>query len=65
MIRLIVYSVLIFVEKDGSSVLRDKGRGETHRRREVEGIAGVSVWVLQGKRRAAGCGQNVNTANSA
>jgi hypothetical protein len=64
MIRFRVYSAFIFGEKDRSSVLPDKGRAETHRRREVEGISRVSVWVLQGKRRVAGCGQNVNTVNS-
>jgi len=56
--------MFIFGEKDRSSDLPDKGRGETHTMREVQGIARVSVWVLQGKGRAAGCWQHVNTAKT-
>jgi Fe-S oxidoreductase len=44
-----VHFMFIFGEKDRSSDLSDKGRGETHERREVEGNARVRVWVLQGK----------------
>jgi hypothetical protein len=61
MSRLSVYFMFIFGEKDRSSDLPGKGRGETYKRREVEGIARVSVWVLQGKGRAAGCWQHVNS----
>jgi hypothetical protein len=41
-----VYFMVIFGDKYRSSDLSDKGRGETHERREVEGNARVSVWVL-------------------
>jgi hypothetical protein len=64
MSRLSVYSMFIFGEKDRSSDLPDKRRGETHNRREVVGIARVSVWVLESKDRAAGCGPNVNKAKT-
>jgi hypothetical protein len=57
MSRRSAYSVFIFGEKDRSSDLPDKGRGETHRRREVDSDVRVSVWVWQGKGCAAGCWQ--------
>jgi len=64
MSRLSVYFTFIFGEKDRSSDLPGKGRGETHKRREVEGVARVSVWVLQGKGRAAGCREHVKTTKT-
>jgi len=64
MSRLSVYFVFISGEKDRSSDLLDKGREETHTMGEEQGMARVSVWVFQGKGRAAGSWQHLNTAKT-